>query len=210
MKKTLIPLIIILAMVFMNANIFSTTYTIQAGGFSFSPSTVNVAVGDTIKWAWLNGTHTTTSVTVPTGAAAWDNPLDNSHTSFSYVVHVGGQYNYQCNFHYMMGMTGVINASVTGIKPLSNLVPDKFQLYQNYPNPFNPTTNIKFDIAKNSVVKLTIFDMNGKEIVTLLNGELQPGTYSIDWNGSNYSSGVYFYKLELPGFTETRKLMLLK
>lgn len=90
-----------------------------------------------------------------------------------------------------------------------NLV-QSFHLYQNYPNPFNPTTSIKFILYKDSKVKLKIYDVLGKEIVILIDENLQPGTYEINWNASNYSSGIYYYRLFAGDFIETKKMVLLK
>ncbi|MCX6165285.1 MAG: T9SS type A sorting domain-containing protein [Ignavibacteriae bacterium] len=97
----------------------------------------------------------------------------------------------------------------TGITPYSN-VTDKFELSQNYPNPFNPTTNIKYQIAKNSFVTLKIYDVLGKEIVTIVNENQTPGSYSIDFNATQYPSGIYFYKIYADNFTDVKKMILMK
>ncbi|MFZ1321419.1 MAG: T9SS type A sorting domain-containing protein [Ignavibacteria bacterium] len=97
-----------------------------------------------------------------------------------------------------------------GILPINNIIPDKFELHQNYPNPFNPVTNIKFDIRNSSDVRLNIYDALGRKITELINEKLQPGTYNAVFDGSNFSSGVYFYKLETEGFSETKRMILLK
>ena len=99
---------------------------------------------------------------------------------------------------------------VTGIQPIGNNVPSDYSLSQNYPNPFNPVTNIEFDIPKASLVKLVVYDIQGRVVETIVNGELSAGNYKADWNAANYSSGVYFYKLESDRFTETKKMMILK
>lgn len=96
------------------------------------------------------------------------------------------------------------------VQQLGSGVPTEFSLKQNYPNPFNPTTKIQFMIPKTSEVKIVIFDIAGREIETLVNEEMSSGTYEADWDGSKYSSGVYFYKLETESFAETRKMVLLK
>ncbi len=85
-----------------------------------------------------------------------------------------------------------------------------FHLSQNYPNPFNPSTKIKFDIPKGSLVKLKIYDMLGREVAELVNDKLNPGTYEYEWNGVNLPSGVYFYKLESENFIETKRMVLVK
>jgi hypothetical protein len=99
---------------------------------------------------------------------------------------------------------------LTGIEKTSNQVPDKFFLYQNYPNPFNPVTNIKFDIAKAGDVKLTIYNVNGEAVSTIVNEQLGAGQYNYDFDGAKLASGVYFYKLETPGFTSVKKMILIK
>jgi photosystem II stability/assembly factor-like uncharacterized protein len=107
------------------------------------------------------------------------------------------------------------NISAIGIKPISEKVPQEYRLFQNYPNPFNPSTIIKFDIPpEKSVsrqhVRLTIYDILGRVVSTPVNTDMRPGSYEITFDGSGYSSGVYFYMLEGEGFIQTRKLVLIK
>lgn len=97
-----------------------------------------------------------------------------------------------------------------GIEPISNEVPSGFSLEQNYPNPFNPNTKIQFSIPKSAFTKLTIYDVGGRVMAILVNEELRPGKYEVDWDASHRASGVYYYKLESEGFTETKKMVVLK
>jgi hypothetical protein len=99
------------------------------------------------------------------------------------------------------------NKSIMGPE---NGTPDKYELHANYPNPFNPVTSIRFDLPKSSFSKLVIYDVLGKEIVILVNEQLPAGTYNIDWDASEYSSGVYYYWLYAGEFTETHKMILIK
>ena len=106
-------------------------------------------------------------------------------------------------------------SNIIGIQSINSNIPDKFSLSQNYPNPFNPTTNIKYQIAKNSFVTLKVYDILGKEITTLVNEKLQPGEYEVQFPNVQVAnvqlpSGVYFYKLVAGDFSETRKMILLK
>ncbi|MCX6157570.1 MAG: T9SS type A sorting domain-containing protein [Ignavibacteriota bacterium] len=87
---------------------------------------------------------------------------------------------------------------------------ESYSLSQNYPNPFNPTTNIKFDVAKFSNVKIIVFDIMGREVQTLVNESVKPGTYETSFDGSSLASGVYFYKLITSGFTETKRMLMIK
>jgi hypothetical protein len=100
------------------------------------------------------------------------------------------------------------------VQSISSEVPTETKLFQNYPNPFNPITTIKYQIAKNSFVKLTIYDLLGREVQTLVNekqsAEGGAGTYQVNWDASNFASGVYFYKLTTQTFSNTRKLVLIK
>ena len=99
---------------------------------------------------------------------------------------------------------------VTGASSVSTIIPDKFSLEQNYPNPFNPVTNLEFGISDLGFVSLKVYDILGKEVVTLVNEKLNPGNYKVEFNGSDLTSGVYFYTLNAEGFTETKRMLLLK
>ncbi|MBN8569611.1 MAG: T9SS type A sorting domain-containing protein [Ignavibacteria bacterium] len=99
---------------------------------------------------------------------------------------------------------------VTSVSSLSAQVPEKFQLKQNYPNPFNPATIINFDINASSFVSLKIYDMNGREIKSLVNENLSAGSYGVNFNAAELNSGIYFYTLNTGNFRETKKMMLVK
>jgi hypothetical protein len=100
--------------------------------------------------------------------------------------------------------------SSIGIKQNSNIIPKSFSLSQNYPNPFNPNTSIEFDIAKEGFTRLEVYDIAGNFTEELVKDNLKAGTYKINWNAVNLSSGVYFYRLTAEGYSETRKMILLK
>ena len=89
-------------------------------------------------------------------------------------------------------------------------LPGNFLLHQNYPNPFNPTTTIRYELPKASYVRLEVFNMVGQRIATLVDGERSAGIYAAQFNAQNFSSGTYFYKLQASGFTDVKRLMLLK
>ncbi|MBI5021435.1 MAG: carboxypeptidase regulatory-like domain-containing protein [Ignavibacteriales bacterium] len=91
-----------------------------------------------------------------------------------------------------------------------NNMPVNYRLSQNYPNPFNPVTNIEFSIANSQLTILKVFDMLGREVVTLVNEVKQSGVYTLNWDASVYPSGVYYYRLQSGGFMETKKLILMK
>ena len=103
------------------------------------------------------------------------------------------------------GTNGVI-----GIHSVSTSIPKKFALYQNYPNPFNPATQIKFDIPNNSFVSIYVYDILGRVVTKLVDGNLNAGSYKVDWNADRFSSGVYFYRLNAGNFQSIKKMILVK
>lgn len=113
---------------------------------------------------------------------------------------------------YVVGTGGRILFAdrTTGITQNSTEIPDGYSLGQNYPNPFNPETKIQFSIQKKEFVTLSIYNIEGKEITKLVNTMLEPGTYEYQFNASNYSSGIYFYKIETENFSDTKRMMLVK
>jgi hypothetical protein len=92
----------------------------------------------------------------------------------------------------------------------NNELPTSFALQQNYPNPFNPTTTIEYHVPVSGFVKLSIFDMLGREIAVLVNGNVQAGKHRVTFDASSFTAGVYFYRMQAGAFVETKKLVLLR
>jgi Secretion system C-terminal sorting domain len=107
------------------------------------------------------------------------------------------------NDKYKITITGIDDSK-------SESIPAQFTLYQNYPNPFNPATNIRFQISKSGFVSLRVYDVLGKEVATLVNEYKPAGKYEIEFNASNLSSGVYYYRLTAGSNTSVKKMILLK
>ncbi len=112
-------------------------------------------------------------------------------------------------------LTKILSANLIGIKQISSQIPKDFSLSQNYPNPFNPSTNIRFSVPSvgNTYMRslqLKIYNIVGKEVETLVRRNLSPGIYEVNWNASNYPSGVYFYELEAGSFVQSKKMILIK
>jgi len=107
-------------------------------------------------------------------------------------------------------------SELVGIKTISNEVPAEYELKQNYPNPFNPQTKIGFNIPSllrrgAGVVKLKVYDILGREMETLVNEQLQPGTYEVQWDGNKFASGVYFCRLTANNkIIDTKKMVIAK
>lgn len=113
------------------------------------------------------------------------------------------------------GILTELTQSATGIINHNSATADNFNLHQNYPNPFNPVTKIKFDIPQDARgetrdVRLTVYNSLGKIVATLVNEKLNAGSYDVEFNGDNFSSGVYYYKLETNSFSETKKMLLIR
>jgi plastocyanin len=116
-----ISAIITLVCIMSVKNVQATKWVVNVQNFSFSPSNLpSMAVGDTVRWVWINGSHTTTSTTIPAGAATWDSPINSTTTSFEYKVTLAGTYNYKCTPHASMGMVGSFTA---GAAPTLNVLP---------------------------------------------------------------------------------------
>lgn len=97
-----------------------------------------------------------------------------------------------------------------GINNISADIPEVFNLEQNFPNPFNPSTKIKFHIPISGLISLEVFDLLGRNVSTLVDENLKPGVYEVDWDASSFPSGVYYYKLRSVEFSITKKLILIK
>ena len=100
--------------------------------------------------------------------------------------------------------------SLTGNNNNNHEIPKGFSLSQNYPNPFNPSTNIKFSAAKSGLMKITVYDITGREVTVLVNEFFQAGMHEVKFNAANLSSGTYFYKMESEGYSDVKKMMLIK
>lgn len=144
----------VFSMMLVTQALFPVTHTITQSGFSFSPSTLTVNVGDVVRWVWTEGEHTTTSKTIPVGAQLWNSPLNSSNTSFEYTVTVAGTYNYKCTPHETMGMVGSFTA-IGATEVNSERITD----FKLFPNPFNDKITIN---SINKINSVEIYDITGK------------------------------------------------
>ena len=103
----------------------------------------------------------------------------------------------------------ILNQQITGIRD-GNKSPQSYTLEQNYPNPFNPSTRINFSLAKATNVELSIFNILGQKVITLVNGPMSSGTHSVVFNATHFASGVYFYGIKTQEYQSYKKMMLLK
>jgi hypothetical protein len=130
--------------------------------------------------------------------ADWSMVLDASGDA----VYVG------FDFYFSDGSFPLVLNSPSSIE--DSVVPAETKLHQNYPNPFNPTTTIKFDLAKESVVKLNVYNYNGQLVKSLVDGQMNAGFHSVNFDASSLSAGVYYYTMETAGMTKTQKMVLVK
>ncbi|MFZ4591274.1 MAG: YCF48-related protein [Ignavibacteria bacterium] len=149
--------------------------------------------------------------------------VDNSYLySSQYLLHNAMQQNqyyfWRVNARYNSNTLNTFWSEVrrfktsvtyTGIDN-KNEVPLEYKLYNNYPNPFNPSTNIRFSVLNSGIVKIAVYDLIGREVQTLVNEKLQPGIYETTFIGTELNSGVYFYRMITEGFTETKRMLLIK
>jgi len=137
--------------------------------------------------------------------------IPNIDGSTSVMLDVG--INPDCKPDVMLqyAILGTVYAKyVLGIENPPDILPEYFILSQNFPNPFNPITTIKYSVPTTSNISLVIYDILGREIKTLVNEEKLPGNYNVQFDGSDLSSGVYFYVMKADNFIDTKKLILLK
>jgi hypothetical protein len=166
---------------------------------------------DYVGAAWVftrsNGTWTQQgSKLVGTGAVgAPEQGYSASLSSDGKTAIVGGYFD-----SLATGAAWVYSVGTSGILEPMSVGPLQFNLEQNYPNPFNPATNIQFSIVNRQWTILKVFDVLGRAVATLVNEVKQPGTYTVKFDGSNLSSGVYLYHIHAEGNVITRKMVLMK
>ncbi len=105
---------------------------------------------------------------------------------------------------------GSLTSKTTGVNELNRIVPATFGLMQNYPNPFNPTTTISYALPEAAEVNLEVFDILGRRVATLVNGNMPAGLYNLTFDAKGLNSGIYIYRLRAGSYIESRKLTLLK
>ncbi len=171
------------------------------------------AFAKSTTWKFIAGSTTNSSAAI----LSWDSSKVPNGVSLTLtdLSHKGNLINMKTTGTYKFTINGVdsmqITSSViTGISEPSPVAPSNFALSQNYPNPFNPSTLISFDIPKQSIVKLVVYDILGRVIKTLVDEMKSPGNYKVRFDASMLTSGVYFYRITAGNFTDSKKLLLIK
>jgi plastocyanin len=188
MKTLLLPFLL---MTFQWSCANSIVVTVQ--DFQFSPNNFNVNVGDTIRWTWMSGSHTTTSTTVPSGAATWNMPMNSTSTEYDYEVTTAGAYTFRCIPHAAFGMTGSFN--------VNTVMPIKLASFS-----VKPSSNGNSIVSWETVTEdnTAFFSVqrseNGKDFYELARvkaagNSLTTHTYSLVDNKTNKASLYYYYQL---------------
>ncbi len=200
-------------------NYFKTTYAgddANNNSISLTPSRISFLYGDTLQGSPYSEDYPDYLQPIAglsTTAATYGNSLVAAvASSNTYLIGIPFE-----TIHTKVNrdavMTNILNSLgiATSIEQfVENVQPTTYSLEQNFPNPFNPITIIRFTLGNNESASLTIFDVLGKKITTILNEELSAGSHNVIWNASGSPSGVYFYRLQTKNFSETKKLILTK
>lgn len=192
-----------------------TTHNVAVQNFSFTPQYLTISVGDIVKWTNTSGSHNVRAednsfFSGPAAPAPWE---------FTHTFTTVDSFPYYCEPHQSMGMTGaIVVRNPVGVNDDETIV-NQFKLEQNFPNPFNPSTTIKFDIPASlnpsqggtlRNVTLKVYDILGREIVTLVDEPKNEGRYEVIFNASSLASGVYIYKLQADDYINSKKMLLVK
>ena len=197
--KKLYSLIFTLAFALLSISSNATTFTVNVANNSFTPNNFNAVIGDIVTWHLIAGTHTATSVSVPTGAAIWDSGTLTS-TDYSYTITTAGNYVYWCTFHGPGGMGGGFVVTATGIiEPATNLITNA------YPNPFNDKITFKYN-GINGIQSLEVFNVIGDKVKAM---ELSANETKTEIDFAGFPAGIYFYRTYNKEGTivETRKIV---
>ncbi len=191
----------------LDTNVFEIEYELRNDGLTgeaksvtaevFTTDTNVTSITGTLNFRNILPGQVSTNATHSTHKIYTKNGLG----SMEFIVHIFS------SGHFFWSDT--LAFTVTGIENETNQ-PIEYELKQNYPNPFNPTTKINFAIQQKGYVTLKVYNILGKEIVTLYSGEKPAGTYELTWDAANLPSGVYFYQLLAGSFVETKKMLLMK
>jgi plastocyanin len=197
-------LLIVLFIMIFSFSGFSTKWVVTVADFQFTPSSLpNVISGDTIRWVWVSGLHTTTSTSVPAGAMTWDQPIDATNTVYEYPATVTGTYNYYCMHH---PTTMIASFTVTSSTP-TGVGKNSAGILRIYPNPTSGQITIIIPGSSRSKTDVLIVrDLIGRTIFS--NTIIQDQEYNIDL--SDYPGGYYFVQLTSDAGTMTRKVILDK
>lgn len=181
---------ILLLMTSLCLSTYATIHTVFVGqsGLTFSPSSLSVSVGDTVRFSWVSGSHTTTSVSVPSGAATWTSTISGNVTVFDYEVTTAGQYSYKCNPHAGAGMVGTFSATVSSVNDVYMDFKKSFSLA---PNPTAGQVTMRFNSTTAFKGAVKVFNSSG-ELVLDEKLKVSVGDNAFELETKKLKSGLYY------------------
>ncbi len=181
----------------------ATVMIVSVSDFQFTPANFTVNAGDTIMWVWMSGFHTTTSNNIPPGALSWDAPINNSSPVYVYIPLVGGNYDYQCNFHSQMqasftvvGTVGIEHQYSSGNASLNTTMTGASQL------------NITYNMSSAGTIDLAMYDLIGNKVLTISHDAESAGSHAARVNLEGLQKGIYLLNMQFGEGNITRKVMV--
>jgi plastocyanin len=224
-KAFMMGLIVLLAVFLALPRPARAEVEIKVIDFAFVPRDTTIPVGETVKWVWEDGSHTTTNGTGaddPDAGLLWDELISGSNPTFSYQFTEEGFFPYFCRPHEFFDMKGTITvetAAGIGDGPEKNAgdLPRAAGVSQNFPNPFNPSTTFTVRIpgGENRLASLRIYTLRGAIVKTIFEEALHGGEFTFSWNGrtdagESLPSGIYIYRLQFGDQVISKKMTMLK
>lgn len=197
--------VIIAVMYMIPAAARATVFEVEIEDFAFIPAGMHIQVGDAIEWRNRDSVpHTSTS-----DAGVWDSGALSRDQTFTFTFSQGGAFPYHCSIHPSMRDT-IFVSSPTGIDDNLPETPTGFELSQNYPNPFNAQTAIGYALPNPAHVSIVVYDILGRTQSVLVDQDQAAGYHQVVWDATDAPTGVYFYRIEAEGYSQTRKMVLAK
>lgn len=181
---------------------FATIHIVTVADFAFSPSSMTVNVGDTVRWTWVSGFHTTTSTNIPAGAVSWNQQINNASISFDYEVLAAGDYFYECSIHSnMMG-------SFTAVNPAALINAPGTAYIETRGNPASEFVKINYSLPFSQSLMLTIYNVLGNSVKSVFLGTQPAGEGEKLIATGDLPDGIYFFRFEGQQIRFTRKIVL--
>ena len=207
------------------ANTLKAEVEVKVRNFEFFPRDITVPRGETVKWVWEEGFHTTTNGTGssdPEAGTLWNEPMSSSNKTFSFMFNEEGLFPYFCIPHESIDMKGTITVEAPagvgdGAGKGGGSLPRAIEVSQNYPNPFNPSTSftVRIQEGEPQELALKVYSLRGLSIKTIYTGRISGGEYSFVWDGRSEAgealpSGIYLYSVKYGDQVITKKMTMLK
>ncbi|MEO6038249.1 MAG: plastocyanin/azurin family copper-binding protein [Saprospiraceae bacterium] len=203
MKKTY--LLLLLAILCGSLRAYAVVHTITVQNFQFTPANITtVHVGDTIKWTWINGAHTTTSTAVPAGAASWNQAMSQSSQTFSYKVTKAGVYNYWCVPH-QPSMAGSFTASAVSAVPGIADAEPAFALRGNV---VNSEIKVDYNLANSTQISVRLYNLIGRLIRSYGDSRQGSGSFQETYPVGDLPKGLYLLAIIVDGRQTTRRVIV--